>query len=105
MLFAYVFNQRFSAIGAQSPKAGVSDAAKVPFETCRCSAPALLTATVLPEAICFNGVPRGHVHAICNVRHRDFDLRPSRKQHLKKSATDLPMEPAYTVDGTAAADG
>jgi hypothetical protein len=80
---------------AQLPKIGICHAAKILFEAFHRSAPAFFSVRDLPEPICLDGVPRGHVYAIRNMRYRDLALRPSRKQHLKNSAVDLPVEPAY----------
>ena len=45
------------------------------------------------------------MHAVCHVRHRHFDLRPSRKQRLEDSAADLTVQLTDAIDGAAAPDG
>ena len=42
------------------------------------------------------------MHAVGHVRHRHFDLRPSRKQRLEDPPADLAVQPADAVDGAAA---
>ena len=44
------------------------------------------------------------MHAVGNMRHRHFDLRPSRKQCLKDSPAHLSVQLADTVDGATSTD-
>src|SRR5260370_34644357 len=105
VLFANVVNERLTAISPKLPYIGVSAPVKSLLQARHRFAPTFFSTRDFPQAASFDRVPCRRVHPACHVCHRDFELRPPRKQYLKDSPADLTVPLTNSANGAAAPHG
>src|SRR5439155_18629868 len=100
-----IVDKTLTATGAYAPELGIGSAGQFFLDRLQRAAPALGARPSGPERVGLSGVPRGRVHAVGDVSHRDLRLRPPWKERLKDAPAHAAVHTAHAVDGAASADG
>lgn len=102
---AGVVDQGLAAGPAQGPQVGVGHATEVALDGIHGAAPAVGAAGFGPERVSLCGVPRGDVHPVGHVTHRNLRLGPAGEEAPEEPAAHLAVQAAHPVDRAAAPEG